>query len=98
MLLRPRLGALRRFRWETASAALARALAGILIAHLGGGDVTEAVQLFGQSWRAHGSQCLVWGEEAPLSQLGKNRAGGNGVEKFWMALPIREAISNVTRK
>jgi hypothetical protein len=37
-------------------------------------------------------------EEAPLSQLGKNRAGRDGVEKFWMALPNREKISKVTKK
>ena len=28
-------------------------------------------------------------EQAPLSQLGKNRAGWDGVEKLWMALPNR---------
>src|SRR6516165_4681359 len=38
----------RQFRWDTASAALAMALVGILIAH-----VAEAVLLFGRSWRAH---------------------------------------------
>jgi hypothetical protein len=34
--------------------------------------------------------------EAPLSQLGKNRAGRDGIEKFWMALRIREKIWKVT--
>jgi hypothetical protein len=37
-----------------------------------------------------------WGEQALLSQLGKNRAGRNGVEKFQMALPNRQKISKVT--
>jgi hypothetical protein len=34
--------------------------------------------------------------EAPFSQLGKNRAGRDGVEKFWMPLRNREKISKVT--
>jgi hypothetical protein len=37
------------------------------------------------------------GEEVPLSQLGKNRAGLDGVEKFWMALRNREKIWKVTK-
>jgi hypothetical protein len=36
-------------------------------------------------------------QAASLSQLGKNRAGRNGVEKFWMALRNREKISKVTQ-
>jgi hypothetical protein len=38
------------------------------------------------------------GDEAPFSQLGKNRAGRDRVEKFWMALRNRERISKVTKE
>jgi hypothetical protein len=69
-------------------------LAGILIAHLGGG-VTNAV------WPVVACTLVAifsLGEEAPLSQLGKNRGGWKGVEKFWMALPNRKKISKVTKE
>ena len=74
--------------------AFARAVAGILFPHLGGGVTKGAIRLVVAC-----SLVVIFslGQEAPLGQLGKNRAGRGGVKKFWMALRNREAISKATK-